>query len=148
MRWNLPGPLGVNPFPKAPHVGGRTMPLFIAQGSADDVIQCIAPAGTPAATVPGPADCMSRALYDSLAAAAYCPDDKPRGHLELDTVRKVDLESPASHFSLPGEISARALSRSSDDLVFDGSPLQQFMASAFAGTATPGCSMKVINPTG
>ena len=73
MRWNMPGPLGTSPFPKAPLVAGHPVPLLIAQGSNDDIIHCIAPNGTPNATVPGPADCMSRALYDSLASAAYCP---------------------------------------------------------------------------
>jgi hypothetical protein len=32
MRWNMPGPLGTSPFPKAPLVAGHPVPLLIAQG--------------------------------------------------------------------------------------------------------------------
>ena len=146
MRWNMPGPLGTNPFPKAPVIAGRPVPLLIAQGSNDDIIHCIAPSGTPNNTVPGPADCMSRALYNSLASAAYCPTGTSQGHLELDTVRNVDLQSPGTHLSIPGEISAKGISRSAADLVFTGSPLQQFMTSAFDRSSPAGCSMRVLNP--
>lgn len=144
----MPGPLGTSPFPKAPLVAGHPVPLLIAQGSNDDIIHCIAPKGTSTATVPGPADCMSRALYDSLASAVYCPAGAGRGHLELDTVRKVELQSPGTHFSIPGEISAKGLSKAAADLVFDGSPLQKFMASAFNDSAPAGCTTRVINPLG
>jgi hypothetical protein len=89
---------------------------------------------------------MSRALYDSLASAVYCPRGAGQGHLELDTVRKVDLQSPGTHFAIAGEISAKGLSKSAADLVFDGSPLQQFMTSAFERSAPAGCSMRVVNP--
>lgn len=54
LRFNLPGPLGANPYPKAPLVAGVPVPLFIAQGSANNVVHCIAPAGTPNDVVPGP----------------------------------------------------------------------------------------------
>jgi hypothetical protein len=148
MRWNMPGPLGTSPFPKAPQVAGHPVPLLIAQGSNDDIIHCIAPIGTPKSTVPGPADCMSRALYDSLASAVYCPAGAAQGHLELDTVRAVELQSLGTHFSLAGEISAKGLSKSAADLVFDGSPLQQFMTSAFDHSAPAGCSARVVNPPG
>ena len=146
MRWNMPGPLGTSPFPKSPMVEGRPVPLLIAQGSNDDIIHCIAPTDTPNATVPGPADCMSRALYDSLASAVYCPAGAGQGHLELDTVRKVELQSPGTHFSIPGEISAKGLSKSAADLVFEGSPLQYFMTSAFDRSAKAGCTTRVVNP--
>jgi hypothetical protein len=146
MRWNLPGPLGTNPFPKAPMVAGDPVPLLIAQGSADDIIHCIAPDGLPAVEVPGPADCMSRALYDSLSGAAYCPAGAAQGHVELDTFRKVELRSPGTHFSIPGQISAKGGSTSSSDLVFEGSPLQRFMSSAFDRSAIAGCTTAVLNP--
>jgi len=144
MRWNLPGPLGANPFPKAPLVAGTAVPLLIAQGSDDDIIHCVAPDGLPTSEVPGPADCMSRALYDSLTAV-YCPDGTARAHLEFDTFRKVELRSPGTHFSIPGQISAKGRSTSSADLVFEGSPLQQFMTSAFDGSTTAGCTTTVLN---
>lgn len=146
MRWNMPGPLGTSPFPKAPLVAGHPVPLLVAQGANDDVIHCISPQGTPDASVPGPADCMSRALYDSLGSAVYCPAGGPTGHLELDVVRKVDLRSPGTHLTIPGEISAKGLSKSAADLVFDGSPLEQFMTSVFDRSASAGCTARVVNP--
>ena len=94
---------------------------------------------------------MSRALYDSLSVAAYCPDGGAQGHLEqghleLDTFRKVELRSPGTHFSIPGQISAKGGSTSSSDLVFEGSPLQRFMSSAFDRSAIAGCTTAVLNP--
>ncbi|HEY4994619.1 MAG TPA: hypothetical protein VII33_21310, partial [Nakamurella sp.] len=149
MRWNLPGPLSVNPYPKVPSVAGVPVPLLIAQGMDDNVIHCIAPGGSSDDTVPGPADCMSRALFDSLSAAAYCPPGATSAHLELDTFRKIDLESPSTHFSVPGQISAKGGSRSSTDLVFDGSPLQQFMAARSIVPPLPaarrGCSTPPVD---
>jgi hypothetical protein len=61
-------------------------------------------------------------------------------------VRKNGLQSPASHFSIPGEISAKGLTKSTNDLVFEGSPLQKFMTAAFAKTTTVGCTMGIVNP--
>jgi hypothetical protein len=81
-----------------------------------------------------------------LAGLRRLPTGANRGHLELDTVRKVDLQSPGTHFSIPGEISAKGLSKSAADLVFAGSPLQQFMTSAFNHSALAGCTTRVINP--
>jgi len=146
MRWNLPGPLGENPYAKAPMVAGSPVPLLIAQGSDDNIIHCIAPDGLATDEVPGAADCMSRALFDSLSAAAYCVPGATQGHLELDTFRKVELRSPGTHFSIPGQISAKGGSISSSDLVFEGSPLQRFMSSAFDRSATAGCTTAVLNP--
>jgi hypothetical protein len=146
MRWNLPGPMGENPYAKAPMVAGSPVPLLIAQGSDDNIIHCIAPDGPATDEVPGAADCMSRALFDSLSAAAYCVPGATQGHLELDTFRKVELRSPGTHFSIPGQISAKGGSISSSDLVFEGSPLQRFMSSAFDRSATAGCTTAVLNP--
>ena len=92
---------------------------------------------------------MSRALFDSLSAAAYCvpgAQGRPSSHIELDTFRKIELRSPGTHFSIPGQISAEGGSTSSSDLVFEGSPMQRFMASAFDRSASPGCTTTVLNP--
>ena len=144
MRFNLPGPLGSNPYPKVPSVGGDPVPLLIAQGTNDDIIHCQPPTDVG----PTPADCMSRALYDSLADV-YCSDAREiASHLELVTVRPVGLEgivSPATHFSIPGEISARAITENKTDLVFEGSPLQKFFTAAFEGTTAPECSVSSAN---
>ena len=148
MRWNMPGPLGTNPYPKSPLVAGKPLPLLIAQGSNDDIIHCVASRGTATDLVPPPADCMSRALYDSLSSAVYCPAGADQEHLELVTFRKIDFKSPGTHFSLPGQISAKGQSKSAADLVFEGSPLQEFMAAAFDRSAAAGCSTRVMNPSG
>jgi hypothetical protein len=146
IRWNMPGPLGDNPFPDAPLVDGHPVPVLIGQGTDDEVIHCRAPSGLAAEEVPGPADCMSRALYDSLRTDVYCPGGAEEGHLRLDLFRPVALQSPASHFSIPGEMSARRIGRSPEDLDFEGSRVQEFMLGAFDGTLEPGCWASVQNP--
>ena len=145
IRWNMPGPLGDNPFPDAPAVDGRLVPVLIGQGTADEVIHCRTPPG-PATEVPGPADCMSTALFESLRDDLYCPDGGAQGHLHLDLFRAVPLQSPATHFSIPGEMSARKIGRSQEDLRFEDSRVQEFMTGAFDGTLDAGCSAAVQNP--
>ena len=145
VRWNQPGPLGVNPFPKAPLTDGRPVPILIAQGGDDTVIHCVAADHGSASVVPGAGDCMSRALYDSLASDVYCPAGASQGHLELDVFRKILLRSPASHFSIPGQIAARGQSKSASDLHFKGSRLERFITGSFDHTLTPGCSNTIEN---
>jgi hypothetical protein len=65
------------------------------------------------------------------ARSQSVPGGAHRGHLELDTFRRIDLRSPVTRFSIPGQISAKGRSKSTSDLVFEGSPLEQFMASTF-----------------
>ena len=146
IRWNLPGPLGQNPFPKVPESNGEPVPLLMAQGTDDEVIHCISPSDLPAADLPPATDCTSRALFQDYAERAYCPDGEERGHLELDLFRPESLRSPASHFSIPGQMAARSQGRSSSDLTFDGSPTQRFMAGAFERNLEPGCSERIMNP--
>jgi hypothetical protein len=145
IRWNQPGPLGVNPFPKAPLTDGQPVPMLIAQGGDDTVIHCVAADRGSASAVPGSADCMSRALFDSLASDVYCPTGASQGHLELDVFRKIEFQSPASHFSIPGQIAARGTSKSASDLKFEGSRLEHFMTGAFDRTLTPGCVHATAN---
>lgn len=145
MRWNLPGPLGLNPYPKAPIVGDEPVPLFIAQGIDDDIIHCQPVAGESGEEVPNAANCMSRALYESLETGIYCPDGDPAGSLDLVGVRSVGIggvDSPASHFSVPGEISAKSIL--DEELVFAGSPLQKFFTAAFEGNTEPGCRVTMV----
>ncbi|MGV8882772.1 MAG: lipase family protein [Rhodoglobus sp.] len=147
MRFNLPGPLGSSAYPKVSTVAGVTVPLFITQGTNDDVMHCQVAPGASADEVPAAADCMSRALYESFLPA-YCPESGTPGHLELQAVREEGVDgivSAASHLSLPGEISARDISGNAADLVFTGSPLQKFISAAFAHTTASGCSVSVIN---
>lgn len=146
IRWNMPGPLGDNPFPKVPTVDGEPVPMLIGQGTDDQVIHCQPPAGLDADEVPGPADCMSSALYESLRSQAYCPDGGDEGYLHLDLFRPQLLQSPATHFSIPGEISARRIGRSDEDLSFEGSPMERFMTGAFDKSLESGCTASIRNP--
>ena len=141
IRWNMPGPLGVNPYAKVPEWNGSPVPMLITQGTDDTVIHCVA-SGT---ATPVPSECTSIALYNSLSTAAFCPAGAKSGHLELDLARKLPLKSPASHFSIPGQIAAAGESKSKQDLVFTGSRLQRFMTGVFAGTLSPGCMVGFIN---
>jgi hypothetical protein len=135
----------VNPFPKAPLTDGQPVPMLIAQGGDDTIIHCVAADRGSASVVPGAADCMSRALFDSLASDVYCPEGANQGHLELDVFRKIQLQSPASHMSIPGQIAARGASKSATDLHFEGSRLEHFMTGAFDRTLTPGCVNTIAN---
>lgn len=148
IRWNLPGPDGVNPFPKVPEQDGTPVPMLIGQGMDDQVIHCSEAEGAAAGTVPTAADCMSVALYDSLKAAddGYCPSTGTRGHLELALFRPQGAASPASHLSIPGQISAVGTGRTPTELTFTGSPMERFMAGAFDGTLGAGCTARVVNP--
>ncbi|MDO7880823.1 lipase family protein [Salinibacterium soli] len=140
MLYNLPGPLGSNPFPKVPLSDGQPVPLFLAQGLADDIIHC-QPAGGAGDHIPDAANCMTRALYDSLEPL-YCIDGT--SSLTLHGVAAAGIggvDSPATHFSIPGEIAAKSIA--GDELVFEGSPLQRFFSEAFDGSVAPGCSMVV-----
>lgn len=146
IRWNLPGPLGTSPFPTAPEVDGEPVPLLIGQGQADDIIHCLAPGGLAADEVPAPSDCMSTALFEAFRDREYCRGGDAAGHLDYVSVRARNLVSPATHLSLPGELSARKLGRSDADLRFDGSPLERFMTGAFEDALEPGCRARVLNP--
>ena len=146
IRWNLPGPDGVNPFPKLPERDGKPVPLLIGQGMDDVVIHCQPTEGADDAAVPAAADCMSVALYDSLRTGGYCPAGGDRGHLQLALYRKDGSASPAGHLTIPGQISAVGSGKSSADLTFTGSPMERFMSGAFDGTLPNGCTAEVVNP--
>ncbi len=146
IRWNMPGPLGDNPFPKIPSVDGNPVPILIGQGTYDQIIHCQVPEGGDPEAVPDAANCMSRAYYESMAADAYCPDGNSLGHLQLVGVPKSGLSSPGSHFAIPGLMSAAKIGRSSDDLRFEGSPVQEFMVSAFEGDLDTGCGVHLREP--
>jgi len=146
IRWNIPGPLGANPFPKYPSWDGSPVPLMIAQGANDPVIHCIPPKGASQTQVPDASNCMSSALYDSLKTQVYCPSGQNAGHLQLAVFRKNGQSSPAGHLAIPGQIAAAGLSKEPTDLVFTGSPLDKFITASFDGTAEPGCTSEILNP--
>lgn len=146
IRWNIPGPLGDNPFPKIPANAGEPVPVLIAQGADDQIIHCAPSDPSEPSKVPAASDCMSTALFESMSQAAYCPAGGDQGHLQLALFRSDGAASPASHMSIPGQIAATGDSKSSSDLRFEGSPLDEFMTGSFAGTLLDGCTAKVLNP--
>lgn len=144
ILWNMPGPLGDNPFPKVPTSGGRPIPLLIAQGMNDTVIHCVATGDLPDTEIPPTSDCTSTALYESMLPQ-YCPDSGSETALMLRQFR-VAADSPADHFSIPGQMAAKDLGASAADLTYTGSPSQQFVAGAFSGTLPKTCTTEVLNP--
>ena len=145
IRWNIPGPLGDHPFPKVPTADGSPVPVLIAQGMDDQIIHCQPGDGEDPDAVPGAADCMATALYDSLRDDAYCPADGDAGYLKLSLFARAGAGSPGSHLSIPGQIAAVGSAQSDTDLTFVGSPLDRFMTGAFDRRLEPGCSASVLN---
>jgi hypothetical protein len=143
LRWNLPGPNAENPYPKVPAFKGKPVPTLIGQGMDDTVIHCVHQDDVDKGSIPDAADCMSIALYESLASQ-YC-GLHPDSYLMLDLYRHITVKSPASHLSLPGQMAARGPKWTQNDLVFDGSVWQQFFTNTFESTLTPGCDVQVVN---
>ncbi|MFZ4585866.1 MAG: hypothetical protein ACOYNI_11650 [Acidimicrobiia bacterium] len=144
LRWNLPGPLGQNPFDKVPTQDGKLVPMFVAQGGADDIIHCIQPSGSEN-DVPSASACMSRAFYDTMSQKAYCPNGKNVGYLQYEVYRPIVVQSPASHLSIPGQVSSASQDNAPSGLKYNGSKLQTFMQAAFDGSLQPGCTSQVAN---
>lgn len=145
IRWNIPGPLGDNPFPKVPTQDSDPVPVLITQGMDDEIIHCQPGSGESDDAVAGPADCMSTALYESMRTSTYCPADGDAGYLRLSLFAARGAGSPATHLSIPGQIAAVGSGRSDTDLTFVGSPLDRFMTGAFDHRLEPGCSAGVLN---
>lgn len=139
LRWNLPGPNGVNPYPKIAIFDGKPVPTAIGQGMNDTIIHCVNDA-----KVPAPQDCMSVALYDSLLPS-FCPDGRPEHYLKLHLYEKRPVKSPATHLSLPGQMAAQGASWSRADLSFEGSLWQKFLSNAFEANLMPGCDASIAN---
>ena len=142
LRYNLPGPLGKHPMDKVPRQDGRLVPIYIAQGSNDEVVHCVAPRDS-GDTLPSARDCMSVALYDALQAE-YCPAGESKGHLTLSVWAPEAGVTVGDHSA----ITALPAAKTATDLTYQGSPLQQFITAAFEGTLQPGCSAEVINAGG
>ena len=143
LRWNLPGPNAENPYPKVSTFRGKPVPTLIGQGMDDTVIHCVHKDSSNKTSIPDAPDCMSVALYESLASQ-YC-GSYPDSYLMLDLYRHITVKSPASHLSLPGQMAARGPKWKQNDLVFDGSVWQRFLTDTFEGTLTPGCDVQVVN---
>lgn len=153
LMYNLPGPLGKNPFVTAQYGGGapaddgNLVPLLIAQGTNDTVVRCAtsdSPAAPPdayGALVPSADDCIGSAVYDSYLPY-YCPSGGPaRGYLSELTWRYDDGVTTADHSAVTGLVGAANLG----ELAYEGSPLQQFLIGAFSGSLAPGCTATLAN---
>ncbi len=136
LRWNTDGPQGSNPYADPPLLGNgdQRVPIFIAQGTNDQIVACQAEKlKQPDQTNP----CMARALYTDLARK-ICPKDgsySPSGSsLELDYFNKIGhLGVMAASSSNPNKPSE-----------FTGSPISSFFDRAFDGKTVAGC--KKIGP--
>ena len=141
LRWNLPGPNGLNPYPKIAMFEGAPVPTVIGQGMNDTVIHCVG-----GSKVPLPQDCMAVALYESLVPN-YCPTGDSEYYLRLHLYQKKAVRSPATHLSLPGQMAAKGTGWSKADLSFDGSVWQQYLSAAFDDSLTTGCQLSIANAT-
>lgn len=131
LAYNMPGPEGINPFPKiARKTDGSYAPLLIGQGMDDTLIYC----QNPGTTVPGPRDCMSRQLYDSLSTSKVCRSTR----IQLDLFAQTP-SSPASHLSTTLQLADNG------QAAYKGSRMDDFLNDTFAGKVRSGCSATVVN---
>ncbi|MGI9252886.1 MAG: lipase family protein [Thermomicrobiales bacterium] len=137
IRYQNPGPLGAHDLPKIPMQDGALVPLLITHGAADAVVHCVTT--TPGADgLPEPRDCVSVRLYQTLVSE-YCPDGDAKGALTLAIWNPQEGVTIADHSAITG-LAAAADGAAPDALAFTGSPLDQFLTAAFAGSVEPGCS--------
>ena len=129
LAYNQPGPDGKNPFNKIPlRADGSYADVLIAEGMADNVVWCM----KSGKNLPGPADCLARQLYDSLAPA--CAASSVRLDLFAETKK-----SPATHGSTNEQIADNGKAK------FQGSRLAKFFNGAFADSLKAGCRATVVN---
>ncbi|MFM9108135.1 MAG: lipase family protein [Chloroflexota bacterium] len=137
LRYQNPGPLGVHDLPKLPMQDGELVPLMIAHGAADAIVHCTTTTPT-ADGLPEPRDCVSVRFYETLVSE-YCPDGVAKGSLTLGVWNPQEGITVADHSDITG-LAAAADGAAPDALAFTGSPLEQFLTAAFAGTVEPGCT--------
>ena len=129
LAYNMPGPHGVNPYNKIPRkANGKPTNIMIAEGLDDDIVYC----NNPNPTVPGPEDCMSRQLYDSLQPACKS------ANVSLNLFA-VGPKSPANHFSTYKQIANNGKQQ------YKGSKMDAFIKGAFKGSLKKGCQASVVN---
>lgn len=122
LQFNMPGPNGVNPYPKLPRDNdGATVPLYLAQGTNDRIIWCVDSAGA----VQG-VNCLT-AQYAQSVRSAYCDGVD---YLEVDYFPDIN------HMQIPG-----AAARAIGGTTYTGSPLDAFIQGAMTGSLGPKCSV-------
>ena len=141
LTYSIPGPLGTSNLPKIPTHDGKPVPILIATGNQDGFVHCVQPLDV-TNTVPTPKECMVVNLYEAFKNDTYCPDgEPPQGYLKLDVWQYEKGIYDGSHSGITGIVAAA----SPDNLVFQGSALEQFINGAFSGDLAPGCETRVVN---
>ena len=131
LAYNMPGPDGINPFPKLPHkADGSPAPVMIAEGMDDTLIYC----QNNSPTVPAARDCMARQLYDSMATKRTCKATSVTLNLFAKTAT-----SPASHLSTTFQLADNG------NAEYRGSPMDRFLNKSFSNKIRPGCAAQILN---
>lgn len=128
MQFNMPGPYGVNPYSKVPaDNSGAKVPVYLAQGRNDRIIWCVDALGPVS-----PRNCLTAQLYGSMQAE-YCPREV---HLDADYFAGID------HLQVPAAAATNPKTKA-----YAGSPLEQFVSGAIAGTLPRTCTVNNLrNP--
>lgn len=122
LQFNMPGPNGINPYSKLPRDNsGKKVPIYIAQGTNDRIIWCVAEGGMVRGT-----NCLTDQLFHSYEGS-YCDGT---GYLDVDYFANVD------HFQVPA-----AASTNPANGTYNGSPLDVFVRGAMKGNLSPKCSI-------
>lgn len=122
LQFNMPGPNGVNGYPKLPRNDtGHTVPMYLAQGRNDKIIWCVDSSGA----VQG-ANCLT-AQYVQSIRDSYCDG---RDYLEVDYFPGV------SHLGVPAAAATRPGGSG-----YTGSPLDTFVQGAMTGSLLPTCNI-------
>lgn len=121
LQFHMPGPNGVNPYPKIPRdSAGKKVPIYLAQGRNDRIIWCVDNQGKVQGT-----DCLTDQLFHSLEDT-YCDGS---GYLEADYF------PGATHLNIPNAAATKSGTQS-----YIGSPVDNFVSGAMEGTLRPMCS--------
>lgn len=139
FQYNNLGPLGVNDFEKLPKHSNQLAPIYIVQGSNDQLVHCVASADAQD-QIPPPERCQATVLYESLREV-YCPPDAQHGYLELNIWRAEEGLTQANHSDITGLVAAS----NPENPSYRGSRLHGFISSAFDGTLSPGCSANLVS---
>jgi hypothetical protein len=122
MQFHTPGPYGVNPYSKVPvDNSGAKVPVYLAQGRNDRIIWCVDALGPVSAR-----NCLTAQLYGSMKAE-YCPRS---AHLDADYFAGID------HLQVPAAAATNPKTKA-----YAGSPLEQFVSGAIAGTLPRTCTV-------
>ena len=120
LQFNMPGPYGVNNYAKVPlDNSGHKVPMYLAQGRDDHIMWCV----DSVLMVTGP-NCLTAQYYSSMMPQ-YCIGG---GHMDVDYFQGI------SHMTVPGAAATNPKTGN-----YSGSPLDDFVAGAMAGSLTKWC---------